>query len=141
MHPGGPFWAKKDEHAWSIPKGEVDDDVDSLGEGTLEATARREFAEETGHEAPDGPYLALPAFSVGSGKKLHAFVVAGDLDAETIVSNTFEMEWPPRSGRTQAFPEVDRGQWFALTEARSKLHKGQGRLVDLLDPILEQTGW
>lgn len=107
----------------------------------LEATARREFTEETGHAVPDGELIALQAFAVGSGKKLHAFVVAGDFDAETIVSNTFEMEWPPRSGQTQAFPEVDRAQWFAIDEARSKLHKGQGRLVELLDPVVGQTGW
>lgn len=142
VHPGGPFWQRKDEHAWSIPKGEIDEvGADGVDAATAEETARREFNEETGHPVPDGPLVPLPEFAVGSGKRLLAFAVAGDLDAEAITSNSFEMEWPPRSGRTQTFPEVDRAQWVALDRAAAKLHKGQGRLVALLEAVLAETGW
>lgn len=143
MHPGGPFWRNKDEHAWSIPKGEIDEATAAGGVDveTAERTARREFTEETGHPVPDGPLVALDEFAVGSGKRLRVFAVRGDLDASTITSNTFEMEWPPRSGRHQSFPEVDRAEWVALPAARSKLHKGQGPLVTLLDALLGETGW
>ncbi len=139
VHPGGPFWRNKDEHAWSIPKGlvEADDETDE-NDSDHSTTARREFQEETGHAVPEGRLLTLEPFRIGSGKVLQAFVARGDLDAEEIVSNTFEMEWPPRSGRTQVFPEVDRGAWFSLDEARTKLHKGQVKLVDLIEGVLEQ---
>lgn len=131
VHPGGPFWRNKDTNAWSVPKGEVD--VDDPSPADIEATARREFAEETGHPAPAGPLLALPELRLGSStKRLHCFVAAGDLEPTAVVSNTFEMEWPPKSGRMQTFPEVDRAEWFGLDEARDKLHKGQVPLVDLL---------
>ncbi len=128
VHPGGPFWAGKDEHGWSIPKGELDgpDDLD------LEAAARREFVEETGQAVPDGPLTPLPSFGLGSGKRLHAFWLVGEIDADHVVSNEFELEWPPRSGRLQRFPEVDRAAWFDLDHARTRLHKGQVKLVDLL---------
>lgn len=138
VHPGGPFWANKDEHAWSIPKGEIE------GEADAEATARREFTEETGQAVPDGPLIALTELSLGGGKRLRAFAVLGDLDADAITgetSNTFEMEWPPRSGRTASFPEVDAGRWVPLDEAAASLHKGQARLVSLLDSVVTETGW
>jgi len=142
VHPGGPFWQNKDEHAWSIPKGEIDPDptTDALPTGAelerlVEQTARREFTEETGHPVPDGPLTPLAEFSVGSGKRLRAFLLHGNLDATTITgntSNTFEIEWPPRSGNTATFPEVDAGRWVPLAEATSKLHKGQAKLVALI---------
>ncbi len=135
VHPGGPFWRNKDEHAWSIPKGLVDEGED------VEAAARREFAEETGHPVPDGPLHALGEVRIGSGKRLRAFAARGDLDPETIVSTTFEMEWPPRSGRMAEFPEVDRAAWIPLTTAAAKLHKGQAPIVGLLTEVVDTTGW
>lgn len=126
VHPGGPFWAKKDEHAWSIPKGEYEPEEDAL------AAARREFAEELGVEAPLGATVLLGELRQSGGKRVTAWAVEGDLDASAAVSNSFEMEWPPRSGRQQSFPEVDRAEWFDLDEARTKLHKGQVPFVDLL---------
>lgn len=129
VHPGGPFWKNKDEHGWSIPKGEHEDDLD---DDLILATARREFTEEIGHPVPAGRLIPLPEIKLASAKRLRAFVVSGDLDADHIVSNTFEMEWPPRSGTMALFPEVDRAAWFSLDEARTKLHKGQVGLVDLV---------
>ncbi|EGD55215.1 NUDIX domain-containing protein [Gordonia neofelifaecis] len=126
VHPGGPFFARKDDGAWSIPKGLLDD-----GENPLTA-ARREFAEETGHPAPTGPAHDLGEVRLRSGKRVVGFAVEGDLDADAIVSNTFEVVWPPRSGKTQAFPEVDRGGWFSLDEARVKLNPAQAAFVDRL---------
>lgn len=131
VHPGGPYWAGKDEHGWSIPKGELDESA-GTGPDELEATARREFIEETGQALPDGALTPLPPFSLGSGKQLHAFWLEGEIDADDVVSNEFELEWPPRSGRLQRFPEVDRAAWFAFDHARTRLHKGQVKLVDLL---------
>lgn len=127
VHPGGPFWARKDEGAWSIPKGEHDEGDDAL------ACALREFEEETGVGLPAARALPLGAVRLKSGKRVEAWAVEGDLDATAIRSNTFEMEWPPRSGRTQAFPEVDRAEWFAPEEARRKLNPAQ---VDLLERLL-----
>lgn len=136
VHPGGPFWRNKDEHGWSIPKGEHEGELlDEL----IEATALREFSEETGHPVPAGDLLPLPELRLGSSKRLRAFVVAGDLDADRIVSNTFELEWPPRSGRMQDFPEVDRAAWFTLDEARTKLHKGQIGLIALVENVVEDV--
>jgi predicted NUDIX family NTP pyrophosphohydrolase len=132
VHPGGPLWAKKDDGAWSIPKGEYDGDEDPL------AVARREFEEELGSPAPDGEIIVLGEFVQPSRKRVEAYALEGDFDPATIRSNTFEMEWPPRSGRRQSFPEVDRAAWFALAEAETKLLPGQraflGRLVERLDP-------
>lgn len=125
VHPGGPFWARKDEAAWSMPKGLTDP-----GEA-LEAAARREFAEEVG-QVPDGTLVPLGEFKLSSGKLLVAFALEGDFDPKALVSNSFEMEWPPRSGQRQSFPEVDRAGWFSLDEARTKLHLGQRVLVDAL---------
>ncbi len=129
VHPGGPFWARKDEGAWSIPKGEYDDGEDPR------ACARREFAEETGTELPDGALAELGTVRLKSGNVITGFAVEGDLDPATIRSNTFELEWPPRSGRTQAFPEVDRAAWFGLDEARVKLNPAQAAFVDRLEAL------
>lgn len=131
-HMGGPFWAKKDERAWSIPKGEIDPDEDPL------AAARREFEEELGSPPPDGPAIELGEVRQSSGKRVVAWAVEGDLDVETVRSNTFAMEWPPRSGRQQEFPEIDRAAWFGVEEARTKLVKGQAALVDLLAQTLDR---
>jgi len=125
VHPGGPFWANKDAHAWSIPKGEFDADEEPL------AAARREVAEETGL-TPDGTPVALRPIRSGR-KTIHAWAIEGDCDPSAIVSNSFSMEWPPRSGRMQEFPEVDRAAWFTLDEARSKIHKGQVDLIEQLE--------
>lgn len=126
VHPGGPFWTKKDEHAWSIPKGEFDPATEDAW-----AAAAREFAEETGFDVPDGE--PVPLGEVRQSKKIvHVWAVEGSVDPEQLVSNTFEMEWPPRSGRMQTFPEADRGAWFDLETARTKLHKGQVTILDRL---------
>jgi predicted NUDIX family NTP pyrophosphohydrolase len=135
VHPGGPFWHNKDQHAWSIPKGELDRPDPSPE--NLMATARREFAEETGQPVPEGPLIALPELRIAAGKWLHAFALWGEIDAGALLSNHFELEWPPRSGRLRSFPEVDRAEWFSFEQARHKLHKGQVGLVDLLISALE----
>ena len=130
VHPGGPFWAGKDLGAWSIPKGELDEGEDPR------ACALREFAEETGTRLPDGALEELGTVKLKSGKLIEGFAVEGDLDAATVKSNTFEVEWPPRSGRTQSFPEVDRAEWFALDAARAKLNPAQAAFVDRLEALL-----
>jgi predicted NUDIX family NTP pyrophosphohydrolase len=128
-HMGGPFWARKDEGAWSIPKGIVETtDVD----GEL-AAALREFAEEIGTPAPSTPYELLGEFKQPSGKTIVAFVGEADFAPDSIVSNTFPLEWPPRSGRVQEFPEVDDARWFPLDEARTKVVKGQRPILDALE--------
>ncbi len=113
-HPGGPFWARKDDGAWTIPKGLVEPGADLL------ATAQREFTEETGFMA-DGPFVPLAPVRQTSGKIVHAFACRGDFDTAKLISNMFEIEWPPRSGRRKQFPEVDRAAWFDLAAARDKL--------------------
>jgi predicted NUDIX family NTP pyrophosphohydrolase len=125
VHPGGPFWAKKDAGAWSIPKGEYSDDEDPL------ACARREFEEELGAPAPDD-LTSLGEVRQKSGKRVTAWAAAGDLDPSAIRSNTFTMEWPPRSGRTQEFPEIDRAEWFPLEEARERINPAQAAFLDRL---------
>jgi predicted NUDIX family NTP pyrophosphohydrolase len=115
-HPGGPFWAKKDAGAWTIPKGLADRAADA----DLLATAQREFTEETGFAAR-GPFLPLRPVTQTSGKVVHAFACAGDFDPSELSSNTFEIEWPPRSGQRQSFPEVDRAAWFSLANAMDKI--------------------
>jgi predicted NUDIX family NTP pyrophosphohydrolase len=130
VHPGGPFWAKKDLGAWSIPKGEYDD-----GEAPL-AAARRELAEETGFEV-SGDFLELPPVRQPGGKSVRAWAIEQDLDATQLRSNLFSLEWPPKSGRQQQFPEVDRAGWFALGEARAKILKGQLPLLDELERRLK----
>jgi predicted NUDIX family NTP pyrophosphohydrolase len=128
VHPGGPFWARKDDGAWSIPKGEYAEDEDPRD------AALREFEEELGTAAPGGADALLDLGEVRqrSGKVVSAYALEGDLDASAITSNTFPMEWPPRSGRTQEFPEVDHAGWFAPAEARAKLVPAQAELVDRL---------
>ncbi|KAB2917100.1 MAG: NUDIX domain-containing protein [Hyphomicrobiaceae bacterium] len=133
VHPGGPFWARKDEGAWSIPKG-----LYAPGEEPL-AAARREFAEETG--APvEGEAHPLGAFRQPSGKIIEAWAVEGDFDPARLASNTFAMEWPPRSGRMGTFPEVDRAAWFAPEEAARKILKGQRPILDALLRHLDTRG-
>ena len=131
VHPGGPFFARRDDGAWSIPKGLYEDDEEPL------AAARREFAEELGSPCPDGPTLELGEIRQKNGKRVTAWALEGDLDAEAITSNTFELEWPPRSGRRQEFPEVDRVAWFTLDAARVKILAAQ---APLLDRLAEQVG-
>jgi predicted NUDIX family NTP pyrophosphohydrolase len=133
-HPGGPFWAKKDEGAWSIPKGEY-----SEGEDPWDA-ARREFAEELGKPAPDGPRVDFPPLKQPSGKVITAFAVLGDLDLTGTVSNTFTLEWPKGTGRINEYPEIDRVEWLPVEEARSKLLKGQRPLLDHLMDAVEADG-
>ena len=125
VHPGGPFWTNKDAGAWSIPKGEHDDHEDP------EACARREFQEELGVEAPSD-LTDLGTVRQKNRKQVRAFYGEGDVDVEEIVSNTFEMEWPPRSGRMQAFPEIDRAEWFDVETARGKLNPAQAEFLDRL---------
>ena len=129
VHPGGPLWKGRDAGAWGIPKG-----LFEPPEAALDA-ARREFEEETGI-AIDGGFVALTPRRLKSGKLLHAFAVEGDLDAAAIRSNTFSMEWPPRSGRHQSFPEIDRGAWFGVPEARVRIHDGQRPLLAELEALL-----
>ncbi|MDB5806668.1 MAG: hypothetical protein JWN73_3990 [Betaproteobacteria bacterium] len=124
-HPGGPFWAKKDLGAWSIPKGEYDD-----GEAPLTA-AQREFKEETGFTAA-GPFIALGELKQASGKVITAWAFEGDCDPAAMTSNLFEMEWPPKSGKIQSFPEVDRIAWFAAGEAKRHINPGQRGFVEAL---------
>ena len=128
-HPGGPFWARKDDGAWSIPKGEYTTDEDPW------SAARREFREEIGFDAPDGPRLDLPPVKQAGGKVVTAFAVQGDLDVTDSVSNVFELEWPKGSGRVKQYPEVDRVAWLPVEAARVKLLKGQ---LPLLDSLLER---
>ena len=125
-HMGGPFWAKKDAAAWSLPKGELEPDEEP------EAAARREFTEELGLPAPSGEYVPLGEVKQSGGKVVTAWAVAGDVDPAAVVPGTFTMEWPPRSGRQQEFPEVDRVEWFSLAVAREKLVKGQLPFLDRL---------
>jgi predicted NUDIX family NTP pyrophosphohydrolase len=127
VHPGGPFWARRDDGAWSIPKGECEPQEEPR------ARALIELEEVTGTTLePDTPQLEVGSVKQRAGKIVVAFAAEGDLDPEAIVSNTFELEWPPRSGRRQAFPEVDRAGWFAPDEARRKLIPAQAELIDRL---------
>jgi len=128
-HPGGPFWAKKDAGVWTIPKGLVDP-----GEEVL-AAATREFTEETGFTA-EGPFAPLRAVKQKSGKTVHAFACAGDFDPGKLVSNSFEIEWPPRSGKRRSFPEIDRLAWLALAAAREKILTYQLPFLDELEATL-----
>jgi predicted NUDIX family NTP pyrophosphohydrolase len=125
VHPGGPLWSKKDLGAWSIPKGLLGEGEDPL------VAARREFEEETGFPV-SGPFLPLSPVRLTSGKLVRAWAVEGDCDPEAIRSNTFSMEWPPRSGRQQEFPEIDHGGWFGLKEAKEKINERQIPLLDEL---------
>ena len=132
VHPGGPYWAKKDRGAWSIPKGEFDAGEDHL------AAAKREFQEETGF-FPEGSFVALTPVKQAGGKVIYAWAVQGDCDGKTIQSNTFSMEWLPRSGKYQEFPEVDRAEWFAMDIAKEKILKGQVSLLEELSQLVEKA--
>jgi predicted NUDIX family NTP pyrophosphohydrolase len=131
VHPGGPFWAKKDDGAWSIPKGEYE------REQPL-ACAIREFEEELGSPPADGDYLDLGELVQPNRKIVSAFAIEGDFDPVTLSSNQFEMEWPPNSGKKQSFPEVDRAAWLPPGEARKKIQPGQAPFIDRLLAMLEQ---
>ena len=133
VHPGGPFWMKKDRGAWSIPKGEYAEDENPL------AVAKREFAEELGSPPPHGGYAELGEIKQPSRKLVAAFAVEGDFDPATLKSNLFELEWPPQSGRKQSFPEVDRARWFTLAEARDKIQPGQAPFLDRLLDLLKSA--
>lgn len=130
-HMGGPFWARKDAGAWSIPKGEFTDDEEPL------AAARREFAEEMGSPPPDGAVAPLGTVKQSGGKSVTTFAVEGDFDLAGFRSNTFELEWPRGSGRVQEFPEVDRAAWVSVAVAKEKLVKGQ---VPVMDALVEHLG-
>ncbi|GAB09978.1 hypothetical protein GOARA_050_00400 [Gordonia araii NBRC 100433] len=130
VHPGGPFWARKDAGAWSLPKGEFGPDEDPLD------AARREFAEETGQEPPDGPSVDLGEVRQRGGKVVRAFAIRGDVDAAAIVSNTFQMQWPPKSGTLREFPEVDRGEWFGVDEAVRRINPAQAEFLPRLADAL-----
>ena len=128
-HPGGPFWAKKDAGAWTIPKGEIGDSEEPL------AAARRELREETGLDV-DGEFIALAPVRQKSGKWVHAWALEGDCDPAAIRSNTFSVEWPPRSGKQREFPEIDRAAWFTIPEAREKILAAQAGFLDELERVV-----
>ena len=134
VHPGGPFWANKDQGAWSIPKGEYEPGEDPL------AAAKREFAEELGSAPPHRAFLDLGEIKQPSRKMIMAFAVRGDFEPDKLKSNRFELEWPPKSGAKQSFPEIDRAQWFTLAEAREKIQPGQAPFIDrLLESLGEES--
>jgi predicted NUDIX family NTP pyrophosphohydrolase len=126
-HPGGPYFSGKDADHWTVLKGEADPGEDLL------AVARREFEEETGSPTPEGPAIELGEIRQKSGKRVLAWAVEGDLDTQSAVSNSFEMEWPPRSGRVREFPEIDRVEWFGLDDARDKIKAAQAPFLDRLE--------
>jgi predicted NUDIX family NTP pyrophosphohydrolase len=130
VHPGGPFWTNKEQGAWTISKGELEDDEDPL------ETARREFEEETGIR-PEGPFLELSPVRQKGGKVIHGWAFEGDCDPRKLRSNTFSIEWPPKSGRRQEFPEIDRAAFFPVAEAESKINPAQ---VPFLAELAEKLG-
>jgi predicted NUDIX family NTP pyrophosphohydrolase len=133
VHPGGPYWSGKDQHAWSVAKGEYAEDE------SPEHAAEREFAEELGMPAPPGPRVDLGEVRQGGGKRVRVWAVeVDDVPVSDLISNTFEMEWPPRSGRLQSFPEVDRAEWMSLDTARVRLVRGQVEFLDRLVASVER---
>jgi predicted NUDIX family NTP pyrophosphohydrolase len=133
VHPGGPYWRNRDEGSWSIPKGEIADGED------VEVAARREFMEETGVPL-SGALDPLGEIRQRGGKRVIAFALEGDVDVQTIRSNTFEIEWPPTGGRMQSFPEIDRAEWFELPSAHAKIVEGQRPLLDRLAGLVKEAG-
>ncbi len=131
VHPGGPLWSKKDSGSWSIPKGEYTDKEDPF------IVAKREFQEETGFQA-DGNFVPLKPLKQPSGKIVSAWALEGDCDTSKVQSNTFKMEWPPRSGKQQEFPEIDRAEWFTIEMAKKKLLKGQVGFIEELCELLRE---
>jgi predicted NUDIX family NTP pyrophosphohydrolase len=130
VHPGGPFWARKDVGAWFVVKGELDGDEDAF------AAAKREFAEELGSEPPDGEFIPLGTVKHKGGKLVHAWAVEGELDVETIASNTFSLEWPPKSGKRQDFPEIDRARFYRFAEAARVMHEAEREFLLRLRDVL-----
>jgi predicted NUDIX family NTP pyrophosphohydrolase len=130
VHPGGPFWSKKDDGAWFVPKGELEPQEEPL------IAARREFREELGHDLPPGEPRSLGSVNNKSGKLIYAWALEGDLDTDTVRSNTFELEWPPRSGKMRNFPEVDRASFFSLTRAATKIHPAELPFLDRLRELV-----
>jgi predicted NUDIX family NTP pyrophosphohydrolase len=131
VHPGGPYWWKKDAGAWSIPKGEYEDSEDAID------AAKREFQEETGFATPEAVLHFLGEVRLASRKTVSAWAIEGDCDARAIRSNLFSMEWPPKSGKHQEFPEVDRAQWFSLPKAHEKIHTAQREFLNRLSRMIE----
>lgn len=130
VHPGGPYWSKKDDGAWSIPKGEFDENEEPL------AAAKREFQEETGINI-SGEFIQLNPVKQKGGKMVYAWAVEGDIDPEKIKSNSFEIEWPPRSGKMKSFPEIDKAAWFHLSEAQKKIIEAQSALIKELESKIQ----
>jgi predicted NUDIX family NTP pyrophosphohydrolase len=130
VHPGGPFWSKKDDGAWFVPKGELEGDEEPL------TAARREFQEELGSAPPEGEPLALGTVKNKSGKLIYAWALDGNLDTESVESNTFELEWPPRSGKMREFPEVDRASFFSLEAAATKMHSAELPFLERLAELV-----
>jgi predicted NUDIX family NTP pyrophosphohydrolase len=133
VHPGGPFWQRRDEGSWSIPKGERGAAEDGL------TVARREFEEELGKPPPQATFIPLGSVRQAGGKAVDAWAAEGEVDVDTVKSNTFELEWPPRSGRIQLFPEIDRAGWFAVEQARQKLNPAQQAFVERLVELLSDA--
>jgi predicted NUDIX family NTP pyrophosphohydrolase len=133
VHSGGPFWAKKEQGAWSIPKGEFTDEEEPF------VAAKREFGEELGSPAPEGDYKSLGSVKQAGGKTVYAWAIEADFNPKSMKSNTFRMEWPPKSGQEQEFPEVDRAAWMTLEKAETKLFKGQVPLMQVLADVLGKT--
>ena len=134
VHPGGPLWTKKDDGAWSVPKGEFSEDEDPL------AAAQREFEEELGAR-PSGEFIPLGSIKQTGGKRVHAWALRGEFDPTLLASNNVKLEWPPKSGREMEFPEVDRAEWFDLMTARAKILKAQVELIDRLEAIASGPRW
>jgi predicted NUDIX family NTP pyrophosphohydrolase len=131
VHPGGPFWAKKDLNSWSVPKGEFNEPEDPF------EAAKREFSEETGYFLPDGEFIRLETVKQPGGKIVHTWAVKGDLDVSELKSNQFSMEWPPKSGKFKEFPEIDRAEWFTVETAKMKIVKGQIPILENLEKLIK----